>query len=40
MVNIYLIHMFAEHPDYQYLLKNVDLIFVPVANPGELEVSR
>lgn len=35
MVNLYLIHMFTEHSDYQNLLETVDLLFVPMANPGE-----
>lgn len=35
MTNLYFIHMFVEHPDHQELLKNVNLLFVPMANPGE-----
>lgn len=35
MANLYFIHMFVEHPDHQKLLEKVDLLFVPMANPGE-----
>ena len=36
MVNLYFIHMLLEHPDYEKLLKKVDFLFVPIANPGSI----
>lgn len=34
-VNLYFIHMLVEHPDFHSLFDNIDLVFIPMANPGE-----
>jgi murein tripeptide amidase MpaA len=41
MVNLYLIHMLVEHhPEYEYILENVDFVFIPMANPDGYEYSH
>lgn len=39
MVSLYIIHMIVENEKFHKFLKQVHLIFIPMANPGECELN-